>query len=1426
MADQSNPNIPTLPVLKVISINKGAYLYLYPGRNKTGSNGKVHFVKGPKSAARLKDEGGSPLRYRVIWQDWFLNKYPILRAFNTYYQLEQASDYSVVPQESFVFEAKSGTSDTNSMSVQQFYEAGITWTVDQLLNNTPLSFALNNKFLSSHLSQKLLSLAYYVALTENYDFSQYAAFVSRTRLPTQEPFGMDDIASCLQGLCKSSLVDFWADLKNRVSERCSTGNDYWLIDTAYPHNVLETLRKRESLPFLDVKEFNNIRSRFLNKQLFTEPNSQYNYQRLLERQAERVLTVVNLRDGQAHAYTTYNSSMLSSRDLVTFLQDCTMWENRLRHKDKAISLEENANTWAQPEDHTVMTDEQIWPTAYNERPPVLFDSVQPPPRVLYPSHVGFAKSTVVINNNLEAREPRDKELLRPSSGIVPALPLTYTKKASVSEWDEYEQNVNSQISQVQTALRKDVGTLAHQESETNELSQGKADAKDLADNNHVSKPRLKSSGKPKITSAQDKPSSVDKLELSTVVEFKDARAKSEKVVVVKKAASQASKDTKVSKVAKESKVSKETNVAKDTKVVKEAKAAKETKDSLLAKAAKVTKATQEANVAQEALLAKTALATSGVKDTQVAKARGKKASAISDDKALKVALEANVEGRSKIKADTSTKGDTFVTASNVAQGASVAKAKPPKGSNISANVNDINSISTNLNTSDSSSCATSKVTKPIASSKSVADSKPVATSKSKGRTKGKARKGVALPSTLDVLRAKYHLELSESAVQSEKDTYTREYAAQASAKLSYSNEQVVKMDIQSAQAQAQVSGLSKESRDLIQPDLVKQDGLSQESVDTAKSSESAAWAKSAERAASAKSLERVKSAKSIQSNESNLVEHQLNNPSLVDSALESAITKTSVAESKRATLNARIEGTSDEVMLIKPAPHLTNASLAAKAKSESFGSTTNTSMHNLEEQAENYELETSLDVLQANSRSHKSHGVLVTDKAEHIISQFNYYQNNLQPFMLQVLPDTKLFNLCLESLAERIVSPEAYNIDLNRSLITLTLRSGQSQYQAILDYLRDPENAATASDRVDVAGGANLYGKADDFRGNKAFLSEERINRHPKISSLGSLFSDGNAQICPLTLHLCVDFRELSKLAESVDYFNNFEQADNNVEDAEYKEALSKATDRKIKQDIVDRAAGRLGVRPRYTLNEDQLALAETIEDLLMQRNHIKDPVKAEKLRKLRSSSALDSVKAEAYAETPYATEWTDEDEEELKSAIQELLRTVLPRTIVQVAITNSMHKAEDALLACNMLNTQTLLYERLSADIFMQEAKPVSQVSDLLHFDKPDAEFEGKEFLWFLALNLKFMLTMKMEKANRIKDYALVLKQGILTLDEMLYQLRTATCMRKEEGLVYPVSVNSAHLRALFSFFDLRVPTNESFSACSFSGQVPLDRS
>lgn len=1312
MADQYNPNIPNLPLLKTYSVNKGEYVYLYPGHQKKNPNGRVSFVKGPKSAGRLVKRNGVNNSFRIVWSDWFVSEYPTLLAYNAFYDTETRTKNSLVPQSKISFTAKSGPGDSNSMSTQQYYEAGATWTLDKLLCKTPLLCALNKKFLKPNLSPQILSLAYYVALTDHINFNDYTMFASRTRLPSTEPFSEDDINKCLLILNESNLADFWSDLKERTENDYARQADYWVIDTAFPHNVLETLRSGKSVPCLEsVADLNNIINRHRRNQLLVGYNIMHNYQRVVDLEPDRILTVFNVKSGQAQAVTPYHTKELTSLDLAVFLQDCPLWRNHQNLDEPKRSLEEQPDSWINKEDHSLLTNEQLAPHLNTVQAPLMSDNNIKSARSLYAGNMLTSRSTTVINNNLNEKAITDVGIKRPTTGIVPDYPIAIgsglpgtTKRQRSNESMFFDKHSFSSESKLGVAASK--RSLTRRAASEAEISK-----------------------------------SVDLAEFSSTATELGA-----KLALMRQDKNQA-------QLAPESSAS--SSACADTTL---ASKQKETQAKKSDKHAKSTQSEQDASSSK-----------------QIDKVA-------SNDVIVVDVADAKVEAKIQHK-DKQGKSEQIEVALDSAHSQAKSKIK-----------------------------RTPEFDEDLASESELPFSDDLA------------------------LRARL--------AESEADKMLDEDDIPAS------QEPKVDADLVKAAKLASKKSSRKASVKSAESSSVRLKPAQDESKPTTKRSSKS---KSTGTDSLSSSRRNLNQDLSIQGERST---YEILSEQLRDVEQRSGVVVAAPVR-ERDVLN---DTSTNEQVLLEEDLQLKYDAFIAQFKAEQEKAAREAEQKRLEEEeaeALNNPGAPRVSIENHQMRRRVNYGVLVTDRLETILEQYSFFQKQQLPFLLQLLPETDLYKLCLDKTVSPLVDVRHYDARLNRYKVSINLLEKPAEYEEIISMLnaglKSDEAAESSlskpkSHRVSSFGSlfdddmgsytkhvrASSSSNARDGGGvtlDKASaqdsLAEGAEGNAAGSKQIKSLFKlSGKHHVSPLTLHVCLDFRALFKIEESLDVLANFDKSETMVDQTEFIQALkTRSNEVKTKQDIVDRAAGRIGVKPRYSLTPEQMDLCEEIKDLLQKRNFVLVPEIEKKQRQLKASQILDPEESKIAAMPPRIKGWGIEQEKRLIKLIRSLLKTKLPRTVLQISLTNSMSRFEDSQLACTMLDTQQHMYERLASDVLMQERVPVNPTSTLLGQDKFDLLFKGKQFIWFLALNLRFMMNLVMEQKNRTNNYGLALMQDVINAEDMLNHLRATTCVRKEECLFYPPNVNSKQQRALFTYLGIETPSTENFSIYSMITEVPLMR-
>lgn len=241
MAIQNTPN---LPPLMVIINNKYAYVTTY----------KNVWDKEYKQARRLKGQnrtvgkilGGGPEGV-IEWNEDFLLEHPELQTLTTKRVLKGMRGNRRVFE--FVFEPiDEMISLTEAFNLKRLC-AGATFVLDNTIANTPLMMALERTFNKYNLHKKILSLAYFMYLSNNSATWLYEDFAKKHRLPFNKPLKPSQISRLFYNISVSDIDKFLKSLNsftNKIEkENVGKINTYYALDSTSISPYSNNLRKAQ-----------------------------------------------------------------------------------------------------------------------------------------------------------------------------------------------------------------------------------------------------------------------------------------------------------------------------------------------------------------------------------------------------------------------------------------------------------------------------------------------------------------------------------------------------------------------------------------------------------------------------------------------------------------------------------------------------------------------------------------------------------------------------------------------------------------------------------------------------------------------------------------------------------------------------------------------------------------------------------------------------------------------------------------------------------------------------------------------------------------------------------------------------------------------------------------------------------------------------
>lgn len=336
MAISVSTNVPQLPPLKVVTVNK-RYHYLWLS-NKKKYQGRIADSKIGVSVGKIVGDLPTGL---VAWKQDFIDQYPELKAYNVYREEVITGELSTNTEYRFVFRPKTGTAKTNSMQTPQYYQAGATWMCDHILRNTPFLAALNRTFRTDQRNLKLLSLAYFTLLHHSIDFSSYLYFCADTRLAWQGSMTEFDINELLQGISDVDLSCFFASLQTLCARRSNRKTRYYALEVSYPHELTEQMRSNAitlSTNFAPLDK--ELRKLVKNPHVNISQDRMW-LQRWSHFQDDVILLVFNANSGIPHLCKGFHSKDFLLSELCAYLHKEAFPQEQAQQQMLSLALERN-----------------------------------------------------------------------------------------------------------------------------------------------------------------------------------------------------------------------------------------------------------------------------------------------------------------------------------------------------------------------------------------------------------------------------------------------------------------------------------------------------------------------------------------------------------------------------------------------------------------------------------------------------------------------------------------------------------------------------------------------------------------------------------------------------------------------------------------------------------------------------------------------------------------------------------------------------------------------------------------------------------------------------------------------------------------------------------------------------------------------------
>ena len=314
MALSAKHNIPDLPPFKLITVLRH-YTYLWPYTARVRF-GRVTRVRDKQSAGKILGGGATGL---VVWRDEFIAKYPELRGYNVYREEVESGSAATSVHYELVFKPREGEAEVNSFQTQQYYQAGATYSLDQIQQASPLLGALNHTFAPNYSGDKLLSLAYFSLMTGSLAFNDFLFFQADTRLPYPDALTERDINNLLSAVSDVDLAQFNQELATRSARRLNRKSKLYALQVNLPHNMLMQLSAGTVKLFSNQADLDQVIARDVHDHRWRHSAQTSRLKRFSASQDDRALILFNGSTGQTFGFHSFKSNDFSLRELSEFL---------------------------------------------------------------------------------------------------------------------------------------------------------------------------------------------------------------------------------------------------------------------------------------------------------------------------------------------------------------------------------------------------------------------------------------------------------------------------------------------------------------------------------------------------------------------------------------------------------------------------------------------------------------------------------------------------------------------------------------------------------------------------------------------------------------------------------------------------------------------------------------------------------------------------------------------------------------------------------------------------------------------------------------------------------------------------------------------------------------------------------------------------
>lgn len=404
---------PTLP--RLLCMKSGKVYSLYTYKNAWDEEKKRSYREPGSTKIVGRILGGGKVG-EIKWTDDFIDSIPSLDAFNAHRLEDGTIEFTAYEKEMQI--------SVNEALNAKRYSAGASWVFDNLIADTPLSKALNRTFGAYNVNKKILSLAYFLNISESNAMLRYEPFANRYRLPWQKPLTSSAITRIFQRITPEKIDKFISILNELTMERDS--NDYsckyWALDSTSISTYSQKLAKSAFGYNKDGDDTPQI----------------------------NVLMVVNQKTGEPVYYRTYNGNIPDISTIKNMLQEkarINLNSNAVFVTDKGYSSISNIHRFYQNKTSFLMNLRTSFSMCRNIIESVQTELYDP---ISYNEDIDCHVTTtefkwsypVNFKTNCKKRNPREKEPI--------FVHIYYDKKI----YNNHEQTITSNIAKVVKLLRQ------------------------------------------------------------------------------------------------------------------------------------------------------------------------------------------------------------------------------------------------------------------------------------------------------------------------------------------------------------------------------------------------------------------------------------------------------------------------------------------------------------------------------------------------------------------------------------------------------------------------------------------------------------------------------------------------------------------------------------------------------------------------------------------------------------------------------------------------------------------------------------------------------------------------------------------------------------------------------------------------------------